>query len=122
MCELLFYQVLVCNECTISLHKLPNHECEHVSDVECRYTDELKSIMTETKGKVYAFEGATGSVESLLSDLQQQRDFAHDLIKETYQSYKALLEKRKVGKLIIFLIKYFFSMNIKLNVQTRGQG
>ncbi|ESO04923.1 hypothetical protein HELRODRAFT_111386 [Helobdella robusta] len=88
-------QVLTCAECMLYLHKQPDHHCERIVDIDRDQRAELKAIVTETKSKMSAFEDTSGKLESLLSDLQQQRDNAHDLIKETFQSFKATLEKRK---------------------------
>lgn len=40
-------------------------------------------------------EDAATYLQSCLSDLQQQNDNARDLINETFQSYKAVLEKQR---------------------------
>jgi len=89
-------QIPVCSECMLCLHKMPEHTCERITDVEGKLLDELHGIVAETKDKITACEAASTDLESVLSELQQQRDNAHDLIKETYQSYKSMLEKRQV--------------------------
>lgn len=58
--------------------------------------DELRSIVAETRSKIASCDAISADLEVMLSDLQQQRDFAQDLIKETCQSYKAVVEKCQV--------------------------
>jgi hypothetical protein len=87
-------QIPVCSECMLCVHKLPEHSCERISDVEEKLLHELQGMVAETKEKIASCDAASSDLETMLSDLQQQRDNAHDLIKETYQTYKAMLEKR----------------------------
>jgi len=89
-------QIPVCSECMLCLHKMPEHTCERIVDVEGRLLDEMRGIVTETKEKIKSCEAASTDLESVLSELQQQRDNASDLIKESYHSYKSMLEKRQV--------------------------
>jgi len=49
--------------------------------------------MTESKSKVEFCEDASSHLANALSELQLQYDSAKDLIQETFQSYKAVLEK-----------------------------
>lgn len=86
----------MCSECMLCLHKMPEHTCERITDVEGKLVDELRGIVSETREKITSCEAASTDLESVLSELQQQRDNAHDLIKESYQSYKSMLEKRQV--------------------------
>jgi len=94
----------------LCIHKPPDHACDRIADIEAKQVDELNSIMSETRQKINACETASVNLESVLSDLQQQRDTAHDLILETFQSYKVVLEKKKV--LIHYCISYitFYSL------------
>jgi len=89
-------QIPVCSECMLCLHKMPEHTCERIVDVEEKLLGELRSIVVEAKEKITSCEAASTDLESVLSELQQQRDNAHDLIRESYQSYKSMLEKRQV--------------------------
>ena len=95
-CACVCGQIPVCSECMLCLHKMPEHTCERITDVEGRLLDELRGIVAETKEKISSCEAASTDLETVLSELQQQRDNAHDLIKESYQSYKSMLEKRQV--------------------------
>lgn len=49
--------------------------------------------MSESKSKMSECERASSQLENALSELQSQHDQAKDLITETVQSYKAILEK-----------------------------
>jgi hypothetical protein len=89
--------VPICNDCIVSDHKPPEHQPERVQDLEEKEREYLKSIITESKSKIASCEEATGTLMSSLTELQSQRDNAKDLINETFQSYKAILEKRKVN-------------------------
>ncbi|XP_060598394.1 B-box type zinc finger protein ncl-1-like isoform X2 [Ruditapes philippinarum] len=88
-------EVPICNDCIVSDHKPPEHQPERVQDLEEKEREYLKSIITESKSKIASCEEATGTLMSSLTELQSQRDNAKDLINETFQSYKAILEKRK---------------------------
>ncbi|WAQ98973.1 NCL1-like protein [Mya arenaria] len=89
------HKVPICNECMVSVHKPPHHVPEPVQDLEEEERDHLTSLITESKSKMATFEEATSTLMSSLSELQSQRDNAKDLINETFQSYKAYIEKRK---------------------------
>lgn len=52
--------------------------------------------MSESKNKLTFCIEATQALENGLSELQRQRDHASSLIKETFQSCKAVLEKIQV--------------------------
>lgn len=86
-------QVPVCNDCLLKEHKAPDHHYERLSEAEDRQREELQSLMTESKSKVEFCEDASSHLANALSELQVQYDSAKDLIQETFQSYKAVLEK-----------------------------
>ncbi|XP_021926795.1 B-box type zinc finger protein ncl-1-like isoform X2 [Zootermopsis nevadensis] len=86
-------QVPVCNDCLLKEHKAPEHLYERLSEAEDRQREELQSLMTESKSKVEFCEDASSHLANALSELQVQHDCAKDLIQETFQSYKAVLEK-----------------------------
>ncbi|XP_069680308.1 B-box type zinc finger protein ncl-1 isoform X2 [Periplaneta americana] len=86
-------QVPICNDCLMNEHKAPEHHCERLSEAEERQREELQSLMTESKSKVEFCEDASSHLANALSELQVQHDSAKDLIQETFQSYKAVLEK-----------------------------
>ncbi|XP_034949845.1 B-box type zinc finger protein ncl-1-like [Chelonus insularis] len=83
----------ICNECLLVEHKTPEHQYERISDAEGRQIEEIVNLMSESKTKISECERASLQLENALSELQSQHDQAKDLIIETFQSYKAILEK-----------------------------
>lgn len=49
--------------------------------------------MNESKARIADCDQVSSQLDNALSELQVQRDQAKDLITETFQSYKAVLEK-----------------------------
>ena len=86
----------MCSECMLSSHKAPSHSCQRITDIEVHQVEEFHNIVAETRSKIASCDAVAADLDVMLSDLQQQRDFAQDLIKETCQSYKALVEKCQV--------------------------
>uniref|UniRef100_A0A1B6H495 Uncharacterized protein n=1 Tax=Cuerna arida TaxID=1464854 RepID=A0A1B6H495_9HEMI len=87
--------VTICNECVVVDHCAPDHHYERLSDAYERHKEHLQNLMGESKTKMAYCEDATNSLSNALAELQAQHDNAKGLINETFQSYKALLEKRK---------------------------
>ncbi|XP_063992247.1 brain tumor protein isoform X1 [Diachasmimorpha longicaudata] len=83
----------ICNECLVVQHKAPDHQYERLNDAESREKEELVNLMSESKSKMGECKRASSQLENALSELQSQHDQAKDLITETVQSYKAILEK-----------------------------
>ena len=52
---------------------------------------------SQAKGKEY--QQASESLEQMLTELQMARDNAKGMVEETYQSYKAMLDKKRVSHL-----------------------
>jgi len=77
-------------------HKPPKHEPERVQDLEEGEREFFKNLISDSKNKISTCEEATSNLMSSLSELASQRDNAKDLINETFQSYKAMLEKKRV--------------------------
>lgn len=90
----------ICNECLLVEHKAPEHQYERLTDAEPRQKEELINLMTESKTKISECDQVTVQLENALSELQVQHDQAKDLITETFQSYKAILEKCKDNALV----------------------
>ncbi|KAJ9585219.1 hypothetical protein L9F63_002982, partial [Diploptera punctata] len=86
-------QIPICNDCLVNEHKASDHHYERLSEAVDRQREELQSLMTESKSKVAFCEDASSHLANALSELQVQHDSAKDLIHETFQSYKAVLEK-----------------------------
>ncbi|XP_013404938.1 B-box type zinc finger protein ncl-1 [Lingula anatina] len=87
-------QTPICNECMVT-NQHQGHQIDRIGNGDEKHSEELKNLMSECKGKVSFCEEASASLENHLSDLQNARDNARDLVKETFQSYKAILEKRQ---------------------------
>ena len=80
----------------IYLHKRPDHQCERVVDLEAKQRADFRTAIEESKEKASSFSDLSSKLDGFLSELQSQHDNACDLIKETFQSFKGVLEKRKV--------------------------
>ncbi|XP_046395805.1 B-box type zinc finger protein ncl-1-like [Ischnura elegans] len=85
-------QVLMCKECVVE-HSGSSHDWERASEVEGRLREELVSLMAQSKAQVGLCEEASTLLENALGELQLQHDNARAFIQETFQSYKAILEK-----------------------------
>ena len=81
----------------VTIHKHPEHESERIGELDDTIRNEVNSLLKEAKGKVDYCEQASSNLENSLTDLQMQRDNARGLIEETFQTYKTILEERKVG-------------------------
>lgn len=86
-------QIPVCNDCLIADHKGSEHHYEIIPDAEKRSRNEIDGLMKEAKMKMDYCGLASMNLESALHDLQTQHDTARGLIEESYQSFKATLEK-----------------------------
>jgi len=102
----------------LSSHKVPAHNCERICDIEERQIDDIRSIVSETRSKITSCDALSADLENMLSDLQQQRDYAQDLIKETCYSYKAVIEKCQVCTESAVCVCIFVWYNIVLPVLT----
>lgn len=86
--------VPACGECTKTDHKLTaGHQCEGILDSELRVRQELENMLNDGKTKIEQMLKTSGELNCSLEELAHQRSAAKDLITETYQSYKAVLEK-----------------------------
>ncbi|XP_023011486.2 E3 ubiquitin-protein ligase meiotic P26 isoform X1 [Leptinotarsa decemlineata] len=83
--------ITVCAECSKTDHK--GHQCEGILDSETRVRQEMESLLVKNQEKIELLRKASASVNNNMEELSQQRTNARDLIKESYQSYKAVLEK-----------------------------
>jgi len=89
-------QIPVCSECMLCVHKAPEHACDRIIDIEAAQIDELKALVADSQAKVKACEDVSANLEDMLSTLQEQKDTVHARMLETFKTYAALLEKRKV--------------------------
>ncbi|KAL1506022.1 hypothetical protein ABEB36_005459 [Hypothenemus hampei] len=85
--------LLICAQCAKGDHK--GHPTEGVADSEARVRQEMETLLTKSKEKVEKLMKSSNALEHNLEELAHQRSAAKDLINETYQSYKAVLEKCK---------------------------
>ncbi|KAK0080316.1 hypothetical protein PV325_014163 [Microctonus aethiopoides] len=83
----------ICNDCLLVEHKAPEHQYERLVDAEGCQKEELINLVADSKNKMMDCEELSSQLENGLSELQAQHDQAKDLIIETFQSYKAILEK-----------------------------
>lgn len=84
-----------CSECVKLEHDGVAHHCEGILDSEMRVRQEMKSILTESEMKIQQLMKSSTGLNNSLEELAHQRSTARDLINESYQSYKAVLEKCK---------------------------
>lgn len=96
--SLLYYcvscHVPVCNECIKTDHKpTSGHQCESINDSEKHVRQEVEKMLNEGREKVQSLVKLSGELNNSLEELAHQRSTAKDLINESYQSYKAVLEK-----------------------------
>lgn len=68
-----------------------------ITDADTKHVDDLRALMADAKNKMAVCKEASGDLDSLLAELQQQKEAARDLVTETFHSYKAALEKRKAS-------------------------
>ncbi|CAB3368892.1 Hypothetical predicted protein [Cloeon dipterum] len=86
-------QVPICNECILVNHTQPIHKFIRLADAEGEQRKELEDLVLKTKMKLAGFDETNAQLSNALSELENQRENAKSLIEETFQSYKALLEK-----------------------------
>lgn len=83
--------VTACGECVKNDHK--GHQCEGILDSESRVRQEMETLLAKSKEKIEDINKASTSLNNNMEELAHQRSNARDLINESYQSYKAVLEK-----------------------------
>ncbi|XP_019869888.1 tripartite motif-containing protein 2 isoform X2 [Aethina tumida] len=86
-------RVTACAECSKTEHQ--NHPCEGILDSEVRVRQEMESLLSKSKDTIEALMKSSSGLNNSLEELAHQRTTAKDLINETYQSYKAILEKSR---------------------------
>lgn len=87
--------VAVCAECIKIDHKGVDHHTEGILDSEMRVRQEFKTMLADSQCKIDQLTKLSTSLNNRLEELAHQRSTARDLINESYQSYKAILEKCK---------------------------
>lgn len=76
---------------------MPVHMCEKLSEIEEKAKEQMEELLKEAKEKSDHCSSTSNMLSDSLNELSLQRDNAKSLIEETYISYKAILEKYKVG-------------------------
>lgn len=95
----------ICSECIVSTHKQPMHNHERINEAEPKNIDELYALVDDAKDKMNVCQSQFSTLDSYLAELQDQLENARGSVNETYQSYKAILEKRRVNPFYYFFIK-----------------
>ncbi|XP_075156694.1 E3 ubiquitin-protein ligase meiotic P26 isoform X3 [Haematobia irritans] len=86
-------QIPVCNDCLIADHKGSEHHYDIIALAEKSVRGDVENLMKEAKSKVQYCDEADANLSSALTELQAQHDSARDLIQETYENYKKIIEK-----------------------------
>ena len=85
-----------CTECVVSVHQQPMHACDRICDIENKAYEELESAIVKLKEKIDMCHNESQALDQFIGSLQEQADASKSLIEETYNSYKAILEKKRV--------------------------
>ena len=72
------------------------HSYDRISSVEASQVSEIKEMITTCKQKQAVYTNTMTGLTNDLAELQLQKDSVKGMIEETYQTYKAILEKIKV--------------------------
>ncbi|KAL9880613.1 E3 ubiquitin-protein ligase meiotic P26 isoform 2-T4 [Glossina fuscipes fuscipes] len=93
-------QIPVCNDCLIADHKGSEHHYDVIALAEKSVRGDIENLMKEAKSKVQYCDDAVSNLSTALNELQTQHDSARDLIQETFEKYKKILEKCRDQALI----------------------
>jgi hypothetical protein len=81
-----------------TFHSAPLHSYERITDnteSALRHVEELDSLVRKAKDNICFCTGEYQTLDSYLSEIQEQMEQSRGLINETFQSYKSLLETKK---------------------------
>ena len=70
---------------------------QRLNDIEPPQRAQLTMQLAKSKAKLPQCHKVCEDFDRLLSELQEQRDNAKGLVEETFQTYKAMLDKKRVG-------------------------
>jgi hypothetical protein len=87
-------QIPICSDC-ITLHQQPKHQYERIVDVETRNIIDLENLLIKAKETINLCQQDYQLVDQYLNDLQEQLETGKQMIDETFQTYRAMLEKRR---------------------------
>lgn len=91
-------QVAICSDCVATYHPSQSHTYERITDSESfKHVEDLDLMMRKAKDNISYCQAEFQTLDQYLGELQEQLDLGRGLINETYQSYKVLLEKKRVG-------------------------
>jgi tripartite motif-containing protein 2/3 len=68
-----------------------------LADAEAKNLNDLQMLINEAKDKIDYCQNQYMKLENYLADLQDQNKTTRGYIEQTYQSYKSLVEKRRVS-------------------------
>jgi hypothetical protein len=91
-------QTPICSDCVTTFHSAPLHSYERITDnteSALRHVEELDSLVRKAKDNICFCTGEYQTLDSYLSEIQEQMEQSRGLINETFQSYKSLLETKK---------------------------
>ncbi|KAG5898303.1 hypothetical protein JTB14_022992 [Gonioctena quinquepunctata] len=111
--------LMVCAECSKNDHK--GHQCESILDSEIRVRQEMETLLLKSKEKIDQLEKASTAFNNNMEELAHQRSNARDLINESYQSYKAVLEKCR-DEALEELNEMYHERELKIMKETDGLG
>lgn len=90
-------QTPICSDCVATHHPAPNHSYERITDIELmKHVEELVGVMRKARENVNFCNSEYKTLDNHLAELQEQLENSRSLIAETFQSYKVLLERKKV--------------------------
>ncbi|KAJ8975215.1 hypothetical protein NQ317_014518 [Molorchus minor] len=111
--------VTACGECAKNEHK--GHQCEGILDSETRVRQEMETLLEKSKEKIEQLMKASTGLNNNMEELAHQRSATRDLINESYQSYKAVLEKCK-DEALEELNKLYHERELKIMKETDELG
>ncbi len=80
----------------VTEHQQPIHHYDRIAAVETTQIAHLGELVKKCRGQLEECDETSQALQGFLSELQLQRDNARGHIEETYQTYRAKLEKIKV--------------------------
>ncbi|GFR68575.1 B-box type zinc finger protein ncl-1 [Elysia marginata] len=85
----------VCSECVEKSHNGPEHIVKPLAEAVGAKKETLGEFTKECGKKLNECETISGNLSAAFEDLEMQKDNSKDLINETFQSYKAVLEEMR---------------------------
>ena len=95
---------LVCRECTLSQHKLPQHHCDLISSVVARQKDEVKQCVSSVEELHSEMIAIVEEVQSSKESINRERDIAKSTISTSIDELMRKLDQLK-SKLLLSVDK-----------------